>query len=67
MHLADRIADAFAAPLLIGDGTVAMRASIGVAISAAGLATSENLVAGADTAIYQAKRNRDGRPVAHPG
>ena len=65
MVLADRIADAFGAPLLLGDVTVTMRASIGVAIVENDAATAEDLIANADAAMYTSKRNGDGRPVSH--
>jgi diguanylate cyclase (GGDEF)-like protein/PAS domain S-box-containing protein len=63
LHTAERIAMAFAAPLVVGDKQLTMRASIGVSRAAHGT-TSEELVASADAAMYEAKRNRDGRPVA---
>jgi diguanylate cyclase (GGDEF)-like protein/PAS domain S-box-containing protein len=63
LHTAERIATAFAAPLVVGEKQLTMRASIGVSRAAIGT-TSEELVASADAAMYEAKRNRDGRPVA---
>ncbi len=63
MHMADRIAAAFAVPLLLGEELRVMRASIGVS-RAGNDTTSEALVASADAAMYEAKRNQDGRPVA---
>ncbi len=65
MHAAGRIADAFGVPLPLGDGAVRMRASIGVAITDDARVTSELLIASADAAMYRAKRNGDGRPVAY--
>jgi diguanylate cyclase (GGDEF)-like protein len=63
MHMADRIAAAFAIPLLLGEELREMRTSIGVS-RAGNDTTSEALVASADAAMYESKRNRDGRPVA---
>ncbi len=63
VHMAQRIADAFTIPMLLGDGPVAMRASIGVAVANDGRTTSDVLIASADAAMYEAKRNGDGRPV----
>jgi diguanylate cyclase (GGDEF)-like protein/PAS domain S-box-containing protein len=63
MHMAERIAAAFAIPLLLGDELREMRASIGVS-RAGSDTTSEALVASADAAMYEAKRKRDGCPVA---
>ncbi len=64
-RIATRIADAFTVPLELGDGSIGMRASIGIARSEESRTTSESLIARADSAMYEAKRNRDGRPVAH--
>jgi diguanylate cyclase (GGDEF)-like protein/PAS domain S-box-containing protein len=64
-QVAARIADAFAVPVALADGLVAIQASIGVAITDGAPTTTESLIAEADAAMYVAKRNRDGRPVAH--
>ncbi len=76
MLVANRIADALTVPLVLGEPTtagrergcpaedaIAMRASIGVALSS-GATTSESLVAAADAAMYTSKRGGRGRPVA---
>jgi diguanylate cyclase (GGDEF)-like protein/PAS domain S-box-containing protein len=65
MHMANRIADAFTIPLLVDDVPVTMQASIGVAVAEGDHGTSELLIANADAAMYEAKRNGDGRPVAY--
>ncbi len=64
VHMADRIADAFAAPLVLAGIDLTLQASIGVSL-AADETTSETLVASADTAMYASKRVGNGRPVAH--
>jgi diguanylate cyclase (GGDEF)-like protein/PAS domain S-box-containing protein len=63
MHIADRIAAAFTAPLALGEGSIPMRASIGVAIADDSQTTSELLIARADAAMYESKRAGTGSPV----
>ena len=65
MNIALRIAGAFTVPLAVGDGAVRiLRGSIGVALAGEARSTSELLIASADAAMYEAKRNGDGQPVA---
>jgi diguanylate cyclase (GGDEF)-like protein/PAS domain S-box-containing protein len=64
VQIATRIADIFAIPVDLADGSVAIRASIGIALAHGSSTTSESLIADADAAMYVAKRNGDGRPVA---
>jgi diguanylate cyclase (GGDEF)-like protein len=63
-HVASRITGALTAPLDLKNGAISIRASIGIATST-GDETGESLIANADTAMYVAKRNGDGCPVAY--
>ena len=54
-HRAGQIAAALAAPYVIGDHTVVSGASIGLVGSASGLATVDDYLRAADTAMYRAK------------
>lgn len=54
-HRAHQIAAALAAPYMIGKQTVISGASIGLASSASGLATVDDYLRAADTAMYRAK------------
>ncbi len=63
-HVASRITNALAPPLDLKEGAVSIRASIGIATASRHETTSEALVALADSAMYVAKRNADGKPVA---
>jgi diguanylate cyclase (GGDEF)-like protein/PAS domain S-box-containing protein len=60
--LADRIETTLSAPMLIGEATVRIGASIGIAMSAAGDDTSA-LLSVADAAMYEAKRANKGLPA----
>jgi diguanylate cyclase (GGDEF)-like protein/PAS domain S-box-containing protein len=60
--LADRIETTLRAPMLIGDATVQIGASIGIAMSAAGDDTSA-LLSTADAAMYEAKRANKRHPA----
>jgi diguanylate cyclase (GGDEF)-like protein/PAS domain S-box-containing protein len=62
--IAARITNSLAAPLRLAQGTISIRASIGTATADGRTVTIETLIAAADTAMYVAKRNGDGRPVA---
>lgn len=64
MRLAQRISDALLLEPLVRDAAISLRASIGVAWSAAGSATAEDLVERADAAMYQSKRAASGAPVS---
>ncbi|MEQ9503336.1 MAG: EAL domain-containing protein [Deltaproteobacteria bacterium] len=55
-RVADRILDALALPIPLGDATVAISASIGIATSPDAGRTAEQLVKSADFAMYAAKR-----------
>jgi diguanylate cyclase (GGDEF)-like protein/PAS domain S-box-containing protein len=63
--IASRITNSLAAPLLLPQGTISIRASIGTATTDGRAVTLESLIAAADTAMYVAKRNGDGRPIAY--
>ena len=52
---AQQIAAALAAPYVIGEHTVISGASIGLVSSASGLATVDDYLRAADTAMYRAK------------
>ena len=60
-----RITDALATPLSLRHGTIAIRASIGIATADGHGTRVDALIAAADTAMYVAKRNGDGRPIAY--
>jgi len=55
-HVADRIALALGEPVQVERGAVVATASIGVHVAAAGEATAESLLRGADRGMYAAKR-----------
>jgi diguanylate cyclase (GGDEF)-like protein/PAS domain S-box-containing protein len=59
--LAQRILEAFREPLNVGDRTLCMSLSIGVACSPADGTDVETLMRNADTAMYHAKREGHGR------
>jgi diguanylate cyclase (GGDEF)-like protein len=58
--MAQRIVDGFREPLQVGDGTLSMNLSIGVACFPADGTEVETLLRNADTAMYQAKRCQRG-------
>jgi GGDEF domain-containing protein len=61
-RLADRIVDVVSEPFPIDDQIVTIGASVGVATAAPGASlTSEQLIAGADEAMYRAKRAGGGQ------
>jgi diguanylate cyclase (GGDEF)-like protein/PAS domain S-box-containing protein len=64
-HIASRITNALAPPLDFKEGAISTRASIGIATTSRTDTTSDSLVADADTAMYVAKRNADGKPIAY--
>ena len=65
-HIAERIVNAVAEPIDIGDGVcVNVSASLGVALFPADGKTAANLIAAADAAMYRAKRRGPGRYVFH--
>jgi diguanylate cyclase (GGDEF)-like protein len=59
--LARRVDEAFLEPFVIGDTEIATSASVGVAFAGPGVDISDQLVAQADIAMYQAKRKGGGR------
>jgi diguanylate cyclase (GGDEF)-like protein len=61
--LAERVASSFDTPFAIGDSSLAVSASVGVAYAGPGAEISEGLVSAADQAMYAAKRRgRTDRP-----
>jgi diguanylate cyclase (GGDEF)-like protein len=64
LRIAERIADAIgAADIQLGDVILTPSASIGVAWSNSEGVNADALVALADVAMYESKRQRQGRPV----
>lgn len=59
--IADRLIETIAAPIRYGEETMAVGASIGIALYPSGGARAEELVATADAALYQVKRSSKGR------
>jgi diguanylate cyclase (GGDEF)-like protein/PAS domain S-box-containing protein len=62
MGVADRVRASISGVVRLGDRNVDVRVSLGVACAPAGT-TADALVARADAAMYEAKRNRAGTPV----
>ncbi len=62
VRLARRILSALEEPFLVGEESLRVSASIGVAVST-GRESAEELVRHADAAMYDAKSHDDGRPV----
>jgi diguanylate cyclase (GGDEF)-like protein len=58
---AERIAGAFKMPFALGEVTVLVTASVGVALSISGQDRGEDLLRRADTAMYRAKKSGKGR------
>ena len=65
LSVGERVSAALHRLVAIGDATVELRASIGVALSAPGL-SADDLVALADAAMYHSKREGIGTPVLSP-
>jgi len=63
-HVADRIDEALAHGVVTADGTITVRASLGVAHTHEPATSSDRLVAEADAAMYVAKRERRAPDVA---
>jgi diguanylate cyclase (GGDEF)-like protein/PAS domain S-box-containing protein len=63
--VAERVANAIAAPMELPDGRIDMTASVGVAIAYESDHDVRSLIANADAAMYVAKRRADGHPVAY--
>ncbi len=63
--LAERLGEALQAPYGIGPDGWTATVSIGVAVSSEGIATVDEIVAAADTAMYDAKRRGGGRRVLY--
>jgi diguanylate cyclase (GGDEF)-like protein len=59
--LAERVGDALAAPFTVADHTVVVGSSIGIALTDGSLQTAEELIDGADRAMYSAKADGGGR------
>jgi diguanylate cyclase (GGDEF)-like protein len=62
MRLAERVAESLHERVRLSAGSVSMQVSIGVAWSAGAAVAADALVAQADTAMYQSKRQRCGEP-----
>ena len=60
-----RIADAVARPVVAGGTIVRLRASVGVAWTSSPATDGDALIAAADRAMYESKRDGVGAPVAH--
>jgi len=58
--LADRLAEAFDGAFMLESGSLECRASVGVALAPTDGATPSALISRADSALYAAKRERDG-------
>jgi diguanylate cyclase (GGDEF)-like protein/PAS domain S-box-containing protein len=61
---AARLADAVSRPVRIGATRISIRVSVGVTVASDGM-TAERLIADADTAMYESKRQGAGRPVLY--
>lgn len=59
-HIASRIAEALEAPFNLGNATIGIEASIGVAVAGQEEPTLEELLRQADIAMYRAKADRSG-------
>ncbi len=59
--IAQRVVDALQAPFNLASGQLTVRASIGIAVSHPGAQTWEELLQGADVAMYSAKSHGKGR------
>ncbi len=64
--IAGRLVEAMARPMSIGGHVLSARASIGISVFPSDGGSSELLVRNADTAMYAAKRSRNGIDVYHP-
>ncbi len=60
-HLVHKLRDAVQAPCRIGDITLTVRASVGIAVAPKDGDTADALLAKADTAMYHAKRHHGGQ------
>lgn len=66
IKLASRLADAQSEEVSVANGTIVMRASIGVAWSSGEGTDADSMVAQADSAMYESKRDGFGQPrLAH--
>ena len=64
--VAQRVAEAIAQPLSLSTRVLRPSASIGVTWTESGKASPDELIAHADRAMYQSKRDRRGEPVLAP-
>jgi diguanylate cyclase (GGDEF)-like protein len=64
---AGRLLDQLAEPVVLGDMSVRVRASIGVALAPLHASTADELLQHADVAMYRAKAGRTGFAVYTPG
>jgi diguanylate cyclase (GGDEF)-like protein/PAS domain S-box-containing protein len=63
LEVADRIADQLSDVMEVAGAMVRSRASIGVAWTGGPATSPEDLIRAADSAMYESKRSRTGRPV----
>jgi diguanylate cyclase (GGDEF)-like protein/PAS domain S-box-containing protein len=63
MRVAHRISETLGSAFVLSSGPLELSASVGVACADANTATAEELVEGADTAMYKSKEQGRGQPV----
>lgn len=59
-QVADRVVAAFSEPMTLGERSLTLSASVGLAINPAGFSSADDLVRNADVAMYAAKANGKG-------
>ena len=62
-QVARRVSEALAAPVVLAGKRMAVGGSVGLAVTDTGLETGEELLRGADLAMYSAKAQRTGEPA----
>jgi diguanylate cyclase (GGDEF)-like protein len=66
-EIAARVATAFDAPFVLGDVSIDVNASLGVAVYPTHADDAESLIKRADIAMYDAKKNQSGVAIYEPG
>jgi diguanylate cyclase (GGDEF)-like protein len=61
VSIAERVVEAIGVPMVLADGEVAMRGSVGIATAIGGSITAEEMLRNADMAMYKAKAMGKGR------